>query len=189
MKKKYVKDYESLPEAANEKESKLNFVYKGKYYSYGLNREEYIHMCVTYMFVLFFFSLTLLLLFLQNGQGSRTFYVFFPVAFMVMPLAYAWMGVAALYAVVRKRGKTKEYLMEYSVYDTTHNRLRKTGLGLLMLSGAGFMGESALLIFNGKAVSMAAEWLFCILLVILFLLSLAFFAIQRRYICKEWISS
>lgn len=176
--KKYGKDY---------RKNQQGYEYIGEWYQSSMkievlkNRAVRGFLCLAPMTLLFLAGLSF------DNEGGRTFSVLLPYIGMCFPMAYSWMGFAALYGFCKKQSagfvrtdgsgrsdgavlvpKEHEGKMVRSEYEKSILRPWRCAWALDILCVIAFAAEGRLIIKEGNAVP-ARELLFlCIVAILLF---------------------
>lgn len=174
--KKYAKDYETHVEVQGKK-TKKTLVYKGKYFKIDIDDQKLNKLKITYSI---FCSLTLLsFLFVgfQNTEGSRKFYILLPFIFTFLPIFYEIMGTIKFI--------TNKPKMTSLDYDTSLKRMKRSTVGILILSLASGLGEIAFLVKNKIADVTSLEYRFLSGILFMAFISYLFLQQQKKYNCIE----
>lgn len=176
--KKYGKDY---------RKNQQGYEYLGEWYQSTMNREALKTRAVRG----FLYLTPMTLLFLAglsfDNEGGRTFFVLLPYIGMCFPMAYSWMGMAALYGFCKKQSagsgrtdgsgrsdaavlvpKEHEGKMVRSEYEKSILRPWRCAWAMDILCGIAFAAEGRLIIKEGNAVQ-ARELLFLAIIAIILL--------------------
>lgn len=173
---KYSKDYETHEETQGEK-TKKTLVYKGKYYKFDLSKEELKKMKIIYSIFCGLTVLSFLIVGAQNTEGSRKFYIILPYIFTFLPIFYEIMGTIKLVT-----NKPKMTLVEY---DTSVKRIRRSSIGILILSLSSSIGEIVFLIANKITDIRSLEFRFLSGILFMSLISFLFLQQQKKFKCVE----
>lgn len=173
---KYRKDYEYQIEVQGKKTKKA-LIYKGKYYTLDINKEEIKKIKIKYSIFCLLTALSFLFVGFQNTAGSRKFYIILPFIFTFLPIFYEIMGTIKFIT-----NKPKMTALEY---DTSIIRMKRSTIGILILSLSSSLGEIAFLVKNKVTDVTSLEYRFLSGILFMALISYLFLQQQKKLNCVE----
>ncbi len=173
---KYRKDYEYQIEKQGKK-TKKTLIYKGKYYKLDIQKDELNKIKIKYSIFCLLTVLSFLFVGFQNTEGSRKFYIILPFIFTFLPIFYEIMGTIKFIT-----NKPKMTALEY---DTSIKRMKRSTIGILILSLSSSLGEIAFLIQNKIIDVTSLEYRFLSGILFMAFISYLFLQQQKKYNCIE----
>lgn len=175
--KKYQKDYELILKTQANGKVKEEVKYIGNYYVCQLS-DEALKRKKIYYFALSLSSVVLLIILgIINTSSSRVLYVSLPYVCIFPPAIYSLIGSTQFLKVDKK--------IEYVKYDKTRNRVRKSTLGIAVISLLAIIGDGFFIFYHYPINKFITELLFLTGLIFLFIINVFFlYQIQRQEIFK-----
>ena len=176
--KKYQKDYELILKTKANGKIKEEVKYIGDYYVSQLNDETLKIKKILYFALSLSSVIVLILLGIINTSSSRVLYVALPYVCMFPPAIYSLIGSIQFLKL--------ENRIEYVKYDKTRNRVRKSTLGMIVISLLTIIGDAFFIFYHYPINKFLIELIF--LTGLIFLLTInAFFLhqIKRQEIFKR----
>ncbi len=162
-KERYYKDYEvQESEGLLGTRKKKTIVYKGTYYSFDASRNQVTKLKIIYLVYAVLMAIVFFLIGMLNHEASRKFYVLMPYVFMFLPIYYTMLGAI-------KFVRSKE-LMTRIEYEQSILRLKRSGLGLVILSITTMIGQLIYFVSGSRKVVSILDYMFlagCLLIGIL----------------------
>lgn len=173
---KYRKDYETQVEIQGKK-TKRTLIYKGKYYKIDIEEQKLKKMKITYSILCCLTLLSFLFVGFQNTAGSRKFYIILPFIFTFLPIFYEIMGTIKF---ITNRPK-----MTVIEYDSSLKRVKRSTIGIMILSLSSGFGEIAFLVKNKITDVTSLEYRFLSGILFMAFISYLFLQQQKKYNCIE----
>jgi hypothetical protein len=108
---------------------------------------------------------------LLNTSGSRVLYVAMPYVCLFFPVVFNVIGAVVLMSAGSK--------LEFAAYDKSINRIHKSSIGQLVISGITATGDICYLLFGSHTDQMRREMVFLICMVIVLLISILLLRVRK----------
>jgi hypothetical protein len=138
--KKYYKDYKLVSRILQNGKLGQEIEYTGRHYICRLDKEELRKKKIYCLTLALCSDIALIGVGILNTSGSRVFYVALPYVCLFFPVVFCFMGAV--------RFITSGDRLEYAAYDRSVNRLRKSAVGQVILSGMAVAGDLCYLFFG-----------------------------------------
>lgn len=172
--KKYLKDYKLVTKSLPNGRTKQTAEYIGKYYICRLSKRELIKKKLYHLTLVLCSSATVMGVGLINTSGSRVAYVALPYVLLFLPVALSLIG-AIRFAVSGDR-------LGYEAYDKTKNRIHRSAIGQVVLSGLTILVDLSYVFFGGRVEYLHKEIIFMMGISLILLLAVLLIKIQKKVI-------
>ena len=174
--KKYKKDYEMIFKRQANGKVKEEVEYIGNYYISQLSIKELRKRKIYYLALSLCSIIILTIIGILDTPGSRIFYVALPYSCLFLPSVFSLIGTIRFLFVGEK--------IEFIDYDKTRNRVRKSTIGIIMISLLIVIGDVFFILSKQPIEKHQVELLFLTGVFLILVLNILFFKIQKQEIFK-----
>lgn len=166
IKNKYRSEYQATARLTPGGKIVQDYYYTGDYYCLPLDEAGKKKTRI----MNFLFGLGMLTLVLAagliNADSSRTIWIVIPYIFLFLPCAYMLIGAGAYWGTPLR--------MEHAAYNNSIIRMQRSCWGVIVLSIINAILDIVFIVLNHKTIDMGREVLYCVILVVLMAVGIAF---------------